>query len=298
MAIFWKHIKGVADTGNEYSWISWTNNCPHIYINKTENNFDAATDLGQIITDQLDWSIYKSWDWRRVSVNDKNEETITNQIAIHNNYNNDGRFFISSTNAPIHVTKDLDIKLELTKADAGKEDVMQYFTVWALKGGSTEPFFKIGAKYSPEKIITNDSNFSLIQACVPTLFDKAVDCSETLHVKKYGVFDEYCRALYFSATSDKRAKENIEPCTLSALDFINKITVFSFNYKNYKDRTIGIMAQDVLNTDLKDLLVDNIDATGLHGDYMSIKEDKLIFVLLKAIQEQQKEIEDLKAKLK
>lgn len=294
MAIFWKHIKGVAATGNEYSWISWTNNCPHIYINDKENNFDAATDLGQIVTDQLDWSIYKSWDWRRVSVNDQNEETITNQIAIHNNE----RFFITSTNAPVHVTKDLDIKLQLTKAATGQEDVMQYFTVWAERENDTQPFFKIGAKYSADGIILNDSNFSVVKTLVPAVFEKTVDCSDTLHVKKSGVFDEYCRALYFSATSDKRAKENIEPCTLSALDFINKITVFSFNYKNHKENTIGIMAQDILDTDLKDLLVDNINATGVNGDYMSIKEDKLIFVLLKAIQEQQKEIEDLKAKLK
>lgn len=294
MAVFWKHIKGVAATGNEYSWISWTNNCPHIYINKTENNLDAATDLGQILTDQLNWSIYKSWDWRRVSVNDKDEETITNQIAISNGE----RFFITSTNAPVHVTKDLDINLQLTRAAAGQEDVMQYFTVGAQRDSIIQPFFKVGAKYSADGLITNNSNFSVIEALVPTAFKSTVDCLDTLHVKKSGVFDEYCRALYFSATSDRRAKENIQPCTISALDFINKIKVFSFNYKTNKEKTIGIMAQDVLDTDLKDLLVDNINATGFYGDYMSIKEDKLIFVLLKAIQEQQKEIEDLKAKLK
>ena len=175
---------------------------------------------------------------------------------------------------------------------------MQYFTIGAQRDGDPVPFFSVGAKYSADGIITNNKDFGVVETLVPAVFEKTVDCLETLHVKKSGVFDEYCRALYFSATSDKRAKENIEPCTLSALDFINKITVFSFNYKNHKENTIGIMAQDVLDTDFKDLLVDNINATGVNGDYMSIKEDKLIFVLLKAIQEQQKEIEDLKAKLK
>lgn len=299
MAIFWNHIKGTSADGG-YSWIKWNQGTdaqalinPSLFVGTT-NVFAEATDQGVIMTDKLDWSLYSSWDWKRVSVNDQNETTILNQFAISNT----DSFYITSTNAPVHVTKDLDIKLQLVRATTGQEDIMQFFRVGAQKGRVTKSFFKIGAKYSADDLITNDANFSVIEAEVPTIFKSTVECEDILHVKKYGLFDEYCRALYFSATSDRRAKENIKPNTLSALDFINKITVFSFNYKGHQENTIGIMAQDVLNTEFKDLLVDNINATGVEGDYMSIKEDKLIFVLLKAIQEQQKEIEDLKAQLR
>jgi hypothetical protein len=60
----------------------------------------------------------------------------------------------------------------------------------------------------------------------------------------------------------------------------------------------GIMAQDLLQHQPKELdLVSNTNATGENGDYMSIKNDKLMFVLMKAIQEQQQQINNLKAEI-
>jgi hypothetical protein len=108
-----------------------------------------------------------------------------------------------------------------------------------------------------------------------------------------------CEALYFNATSDKRAKENITPATFSGLDLINKLSVYTFNYKDKTDVMPGILAQDLLEAQPAELsLVDNVAATGENGDYMSIKEGKLIFVLMQAIKEQQAQIEDLKAQIK
>ena len=61
----------------------------------------------------------------------------------------------------------------------------------------------------------------------------------------------------------------------------------------------GILAQDLLAAQPEGLdLVSNINATGVDGDYMSIKNDKLMFVLMKAIQEQQEQIEALKEEIK
>jgi hypothetical protein len=92
-----------------------------------------------------------------------------------------------------------------------------------------------------------------------------------------------------------RSKENIQPATYSALELINKLPVYTFNYKNSSEVVTGILAQDLLKEQPKELnLVSNIEATGLDGDYMSIKNDKLIFILMKAIQELKAEIEDLK----
>ena len=58
------------------------------------------------------------------------------------------------------------------------------------------------------------------------------------------------------------------------------------------------MAQELLEAQPKELdLVSNINASGENGDYMSIKNDKLMFVLMKAIQEQQEKIEALEYEL-
>ena len=79
---------------------------------------------------------------------------------------------------------------------------------------------------------------------------------------------------------------------------IKNLPVYTFNYKENNEPSIGIMAQDLLKFQSEDLdLVVNKDATGKDNDYMSIKEDKLIYILMKAIQEQQSEIEALKSKI-
>ena len=107
-----------------------------------------------------------------------------------------------------------------------------------------------------------------------------------------------CTAEYFNATSDKRAKENIRPANYSALDLIKKLPVYIYNYKNNNETVTGILAQDLLEAQPEELnLVSNINATGENNDYMSIKNDKLMFVLLKAIQEQQEQIEQLKSEI-
>lgn len=107
-----------------------------------------------------------------------------------------------------------------------------------------------------------------------------------------------CTAVFFNATSDKRAKENIRPANYSALDLIKKLPVYIYNYKNSNETVTGILAQDLLEVQPKELnLVSNINATGENNDYMSIKNDKLMFVLMKAIQEQQEQIEQLKSEI-
>lgn len=105
-------------------------------------------------------------------------------------------------------------------------------------------------------------------------------------------------SLFFNATSDKRAKENIQPATYNAIELIKKLPVYTYNYKNKTETVTGILAQDLLEAQPAELeLVSNINATGENGDYMSIKNDKLMFVLMKAIQEQQEQIEKLQEEL-
>ena len=110
---------------------------------------------------------------------------------------------------------------------------------------------------------------------------------------------KYVKAAFFNATSDKRAKENIQEVDFSALSIINKIPVYTFNYKNNEDKSLGVIAQDAIDLDIDGFsLVENKNATGINEDYMSIKESKLIYILWKAIQEQQKIINELKQEIR
>lgn len=116
--------------------------------------------------------------------------------------------------------------------------------------------------------------------------------------KKLVVSGQPVSADYFNATSDKRAKENIQSATYNALELIKKLPIYTYNYKNKSENLTGILAQDLLEAQPKELdLVSNTNATGENGDYMSIKNDKLMFVLMKAIQEQQEQIEKLQAEI-
>ena len=118
--------------------------------------------------------------------------------------------------------------------------------------------------------------------------------TENLAVSENVIIDGYCQANYFNATSDKRAKENIQPADFSALDIVNRLPVYTFNYKNNPNTVPGLIAQDLLKAELPLELVNNKNASGEKDDYMSIRESKLIYILWKAIQEQQAEIELLK----
>lgn len=126
----------------------------------------------------------------------------------------------------------------------------------------------------------------------------ATTLKSTLNVTGAIDTNSSCTAEYFNAKSDKRAKENIRPANYDALDLIKKLPVYIYNYKNSNETVTGILAQDLLEVQPKELnLVSNINATGENNDYMSIKNDKLMFVLLKAIQEQQEQIEQLKSEI-
>ena len=121
----------------------------------------------------------------------------------------------------------------------------------------------------------------------------------SLFVGDYVKINNYCQALYFNATSDKRAKENFNKLNSGFLDIIKKVQIYSFNYKTDEtQRTIGLIAQELQDIDIDGFsLVDNKNATGKDGDFMMIRESKLIYVLLGAVQELTKEVEDLKKRL-
>lgn len=89
-----------------------------------------------------------------------------------------------------------------------------------------------------------------------------------------------CSAGYFITTSDKRAKKDIEEMNFDALSLILKTPVYSFNYKDTETPSIGILAQDVQDVNIKGFdLVDNKEASGYDFDYMHVHEGKLVYIL-------------------
>lgn len=157
----------------------------------------------------------------------------------------------------------------------------------------------------------NSTNYNVI-INAPTVWGTAINKDYTITgninesgVKTYigndGVIktSQQVEALFFNATSDRRAKTHIQYWDTSALDIVTRLPIYEFHYKNNDTPSIGVIAQDAAEFDdcFKDFsLVDN--ATGENGDYMTIKESKLVYILWKAVQEQQEQIERLKAELR
>ena len=121
-------------------------------------------------------------------------------------------------------------------------------------------------------------------------FEKTITCSDQI------------TAVSFNATSDKRAKTNIKRLDQEkALDIVNKLPVYSFNYKKDNIPSIGVLAQEAAVYDgaiPNFSLVSNEQATGENGDYQTVKESKLVYILWAAIQEQSRKINQLKSQLK
>lgn len=105
--------------------------------------------------------------------------------------------------------------------------------------------------------------------------------------------------LYFNATSDKRAKENFIPIPNNMLELVEKMQVYTFNYKNnISERTIGLIAQEVEDINIDGFsIVANKTALGKEDDFMSIHESKLVYILLEAVKELSAQVKELKSKI-
>jgi len=102
-----------------------------------------------------------------------------------------------------------------------------------------------------------------------------------------------------SITSDKRFKTNIIPIT-NSLDKIKKLKGVEFDwYKEYdgEGHDIGFIAQEVREVGGLEPLVKESENLRLGDKSLNVSYSKLIPVLVEAIKEQQKQIDELKKKL-
>ena len=107
----------------------------------------------------------------------------------------------------------------------------------------------------------------------------------------------YANAFY--AASDRRLKENIKDLDLNCLDLVNNINLREFSWKADETHkpTIGAIAQELRQVLPEKYVHEFIGGKETDDEYLSINDSKLVYLLIGAIQEQQKEIESLKAKI-
>jgi len=93
----------------------------------------------------------------------------------------------------------------------------------------------------------------------------------------------------FNSTSDINLKENVKIIEYP-IDKITKLNGVTFNWKENQKPSIGVIAQEVEKV-FPELVKE-------HGDNKSLNYNGLIGVLIEAVKEQQKQIEELKAIIK
>ena len=95
----------------------------------------------------------------------------------------------------------------------------------------------------------------------------------------------YFSATYFLATSDRRLKENLKP--FESKKSILDLPIYKFDFINGKKDNIGCMAQD-LQEICPEIVSERKDG------YLTIEENKIVYLLLEEVKKLKKEIEDLR----
>lgn len=287
MAIFIPHIKGCDDANLIYTWIKWPENggvTPSICWN-TINNFNDAKGLGNIITSGAE-----------------NQE-INKAISIPNiqeikklDFFSAGSISLNSDNTAWKFLGEADKNLEINS----QAELNLY--------GTTKTYLQAGS---------DATSIALTSTTVDTTTTSIITHKAKEHNFKTGYVtignggnatkEDYslyiqnsCNALYFNATSDIRAKTKVQHASFKALNIVKSLPVYTFNYKETDSPSIGLIAQDAAKISFGSdfSLVNNETASGENGDYMTIKESKLIYILWKAIQEQQEQINYLTSLVK
>lgn len=273
MAIFYNHVKGCGANEGAWTWIQWSDTSgtlPSIYSNSS-NSLTGRKDCGKIITSAVTGqSITKPF-------------TFTSELTVQNFLYPASIEFINPndkerTEAQLYVDNS-SLNIEYS------ENTINLISDKLEVSGDAEFFQNI-------KSLGNiNTDATSIYTTSGDIYSTSGDIYTT---------EGKCQALYFNATSDKRAKENISIAKFNALSTVKALSVYNFNYiARPQETTIGLIAQEAAIHNLDNFsLVDNLDATGNDNDFMSIKESKLVYVLWKAVQELSDEVDQLKQEIK
>lgn len=159
----------------------------------------------------------------------------------------------------------------------------------------TVSYNTIGAlKYTATSRGNTDSNANYILGKSTTASNSDNYYNSYVYFKGYNFY-----AYNIYATSDERLKTNIVNSTLNYYDIINKMRFVEYNWKSKEsDKNLhhGILAQElmeILPTELRSHFVSD-------GEYLSVSDNKLVYLALGALQQQleiNKRLEERIAKL-
>ena len=287
MAIFIPHIKGCDDANVIYTWIEWPDHggiTPLIKYNTT-NNLTGAQPLGNIITSEAEnQSINKAISIPNIQEIKKLDFFSAGSISLNNN--NTAWKFLSEADKNLEINSQAELNLygtTKTYLQAGSDATSITLTSTTVDTTTTS-------------IITHKAKEHNFSSGYVTIGNGGNATKED-----YSLYiQNSCNALYFNATSDIRAKTNLQHASFKALNIVKSLPIYTFNYKETGSPSIGLIAQDAAKISFGSdfSLVNNETASGENGDYMTIKESKLIYILWKAIQEQQEQINYLTSLVK
>lgn len=287
MAIFIPHIKGCDDANVIYTWIEWPDHggiTPLIKYNTT-NNLTGAQPLGNIITSEAEnQKINKAISIPNIQEIKKLDFFSAGSISLNNN--NTAWKFLGEADKNLEINSQAELNLygtTKTYLQAGSDATSIALTSTTVDTTTTS-------------IITHKAKEHNFKTGYVTIGNggNATKEANSLYI------EGSCNALYFNATSDIRAKTKVQHASFKALNIVKSLPVYTFNYKETGSPSIGLIAQDAAKISFGSdfSLVNNETASGENGDYMTIKESKLIYVLWKAIQEQQEQINYLTSLVK
>lgn len=331
MAYFYQHIKGLTSSGTKW-WI----NCEKFdasgmitpEIRYQETGYGEQT-LGNIITSNMfngvinhaftfkDTINFYSGDSFRGSISQQ-----YNGLTIKGGSTQSKAAALSIDNTRIRFdgvgSGDTGTRIQFFSPSLRYDPVLYNNPIWfglttdtSYKGFAIACFTESGTTYTSSNNLSDTKLLLGIPLITKGQYIKVKKSTSSsvdgyIEVENYIKASSYIEGLYFNATSDIRAKTNVKKSTFSALDIVKTLPIYNFKYKSNDSESIGIIAQQALNTPAGDFnLVVNPQASGENGDYMSVKESKLVYIAWKAIQEQQeiidkqsKEIEELKQLVK
>ena len=292
MALHWQHIKGVYGEQPFYTYIEFApkptgsnlkkqESIPDLYVSisnysdKTEIKNNAKY-LGKfIVSDAEDQSINSNFSFlKQINCNDTVNFCRTNE----NNKNTWVKFIDTTPTSPVDKFCIYNALKNSTQYTVFK--TMQSAGKMAIDAsGSKDYILDIGESgITSNRTLTMSGSNKIVCGINQTIIDSTK-----------------VEAPYFNATSDRRAKEDPLPFNGKALDIINQIQTFTYKYKDTKQVSYGVMAQDLLDIKINDFsFVENAAATGENGDYMSVRESKLVYLLLEGIKELQIEVNNLR----
>lgn len=289
MALHWQHIKGVYGEEPLYTYIEFApktgsdlknkQSIPDLYVSasnysdKTEiEKAEKATPLGKfIVSDAEDQSINKNFSFlKQINCND------TVNFKTNKNNNTWIKFIDTTSTSPD--------KFCIYNA---LKDFTQYTVFKMIQSDGRMAIEESGKGY-----ILDIGNSGITSNRRLTMYgSNQIVCG----INQTVIDSSKIEAPYFNATSDRRAKEDLLPFSGKALDIINQIQTFTYKYKDTKQVSYGVMAQDLLDIKINDFsFVENAAATGENGDYMSVRESKLVYLLLEGIKELQIEVNNLR----